>query len=140
MSFKGFLFATALILVGLSSCNKYPDGPAISLASKKARVENTWVIEKAFRNGNDVTNEYSVYTLDLNKDGDANLKATLDFGSFTYQGETNGTWEFNSNKENIIFDYANNDFDNTYRVLRLKKDELWLREIGGEDEIHLQPK
>lgn len=139
MNFRAIAIFTFLIGLGFTSCSKYPDGPAISLKTKKARVENTWVIEKALRNGNDVTDDYSIYTLKLNKDGDANLKATIDFGSFIYQGETNGTWQFNSNKENIIFDYQNNDFDNTYQILKLKTDELWIRELGGEDELHLKP-
>lgn len=140
MKIKSIFFFALLLGVGFTSCKKYPDGPAISLKSKKARVENTWVIEQAIRNGNDVTSDYSIYTLKLNKDGDANLKATVDFGGgFVYQGNTDGTWEFNSNKTNIIFDYENNDFDNVYQILKLKTDELWIREIGGEDELHLKP-
>lgn len=140
MSIKPILFSGLILSIGLVACNKYPDGPAISLKSKKERIANTWKIEKALRNGNDVTSDYSIYTLYTSNDGDANLKATITFGSFTYQGDTDGTWAFNSNKKDkLTLDFENNEFDNVYQILRLKEDELWLREIGGEDELHLIP-
>jgi hypothetical protein len=37
-------------------------------------------------------------------------------------------------------DFENDDADRTYQILRLKEDEMWLREIGGEDELHLMPR
>lgn len=133
-----FLVATLTFLF-LSACNKYPDGPKLSLRSKAERIANTWVIESAIRNGNDVTDQYNIYTLTTTKDGDAELNAKYTIAGFTWEADTDGTWEFNSNKQNIIFDYQNNDADNAYKILRLKEDELWIREIGGEDEIHLKP-
>ncbi len=136
MTIKSAAVLVGIAFFGLTACNKYEDGPKISLRSKKERVANTWVIEKAIRNGNDVTDEYTIYTLTTSKDGDAKLNAAVT-GSFTYT--TDGTWEFNSNKENLIFDYENNNADNTYQILKLKEDELWIREVGGEDELHLQP-
>lgn len=139
MTLKSAIIFFGITLFGLTACNKYEDGPKLSLRSKKERVANTWVIEKAIRNGNDVTDEYEIYTLTTSKDGDAKLNATIVFGGFTYTTNTNGTWEFSSNKEKLIFDYENDDADNTYQILRLKEDELWIRELGGEDELHLKP-
>ena len=139
MKIKPILFVGIVLVSTLMSCSKYADGPAISLRTKKERVAKTWVIKQAIRNGNDVTSDYSAYTLTLTKDGDAQLVATYVFGTATFQGNTNGTWSFESSKEHISFDYQNNDFDNKYQILRLKEDELWIRELGGEDELHLQP-
>ncbi len=139
MRIKPILFVGIILVSSLMSCSKYPDGPSISLRTKKERVANTWVIKQALRNGNDVTSDYTAYTLTLTKDGDAQLVATYVFGTATFQGNTNGTWSFESSKEHIYFDYQNNDFDNKYQILRLKEDELWIRELGGEDELHLQP-
>ncbi len=130
----------AIVTVTLSSCKKYDDGPLISFKSKKDRIANTWEIGKAIRNGNDVTDDYSVYTLTTTADGDAKLVATYvtTFGIFS--GNTDGKCIFESKKELINFDYENDDFDQVYKILRLKDDELWLRAIGGEDELHLVPK
>jgi hypothetical protein len=125
---------------GLSSCNKYEDGKAINLSSKKSRVENTWKIGQALRNGEDVTSDYDEFTLFLSKDGDAQLAALYTFGNFSYETDTDGTWEFKSNKENLYLDFDDDEFDKTYQILKLEKEDLWLREIGGEDELHLVSK
>ncbi|MDC1403953.1 hypothetical protein N8328_06075, partial [Crocinitomicaceae bacterium] len=82
----------------------------------------------------------SGYTLTTTADGDAKLVATYvtSFGAFS--AITDGTWIFESKKELINFDYENDDFDQVYKIMRLKDDELWMRAIGGEDELHLLPK
>jgi hypothetical protein len=140
MTLKPILFALAIVAITLSSCKKYDYGPLISFKSKKERIANTWKVGKAIRNGNDVTNDYSGYTLTTTADGDAKLVATYvtSFGAFS--GNTDGTWIFESKKELINFDYENDDFDQVYKIMRLKDDELWMRAIGGEDELHLLPK
>lgn len=139
MLVKKHLFLVAFVGLVLVSCNKYSEGPMVSLRSKSERVANTWKIKQAFRNGNDVTGEYTAYTLTLSKDGDASLVASYLILGATFTFNTNGTWQFNSDKTNLIFDYENNDADNQYQILKLKEDEMWLREVGGEDEIHIQP-
>ena len=117
---------------------KYEEGPKITLLTKKARMENTWNIEKAMDGGEDVTSEYDNYTLELEKDGDAKLTAEYTAGPFAYTGNTDGTWEFENSKENVKFDYEDDDADQSYQILKLTSDELWLREIGGDLELHLK--
>ena len=133
------IFTIAMIMGTLGSCSKYEEGPSLSLRSKKARVANTWKIDKAYRNGNDVTNDYDQYSLYMNKDGDARLVAIYKSGNFTFEAETDGTWKLESDKEDLNLDFENNDADRKYQILRLKEKELWLREQGGEDELHLIP-
>lgn len=112
----------------------------VSLKSKKERVSNTWKIEKAYRNGNDVTSDYDQYELQMLTDGDARLVAIYTFGDFTFEAETDGTWNFQNDKEEIRLDFENDDADNVYQILKLKEKELWIREKGGEDELHLIPR
>lgn len=141
MKISKWIALTGIVsIIALGSCKKYEDGPAISLKSKKERVANTWRIEQAFRNGEDVTSDYDEYTLFTQKDGDAELAALYSFGAFSYEYETQGTWDFESNNEIIAFDYQDNDADVKYQILRLEEDALWLREQGGEDELHLVSK
>ncbi len=139
MKTKIILFTGLFIAAGLTSCSKYEDGPALSLRSKKERISNTWKIEKAFRSGEDVTADYDQYVLTLTKDGDARLVAIYTSGAFTFEYETNGTWKFENSKEVLVLDFEDNGADRKYQILRLKEDELWLREQGGEDELHLIP-
>lgn len=130
------LFALASVTTG---CKKYEDGPLISLRSKKARVANTWKIDKAYDNGSDVTGEYDQYVLQLNEDGYAKLTAEYDYSGFTFSGSTEGRWSFEGDKENLKMDFENNDADGTYKILRLKEDEMWLEEAGNGRELHLKP-
>lgn len=136
--FFAAIFFAAAAGVTTSGCEKkYEDGPLISLRSKKDRVANTWIVEKAYdENGDDVTNEYERYELRLTKDGDAELRATYFGATF----DTEGTWSFRSNKNNIFLDFENNSADRNYEILRLKNDEFWLQKTDGSKELHLEPK
>lgn len=136
---KILLFSAMFLTVSMFSCSKYEEGPALSLRSKKERIANTWKIEKAYRSGQDVTEDYDQYLLTMGKDGDASLLATYTSGAFTFQFQTNGTWKFENSKEVLVLDFEDDDADAKYQILRLKEDELWLREQGGEDELHLIP-
>lgn len=141
MKIKNILLGGALLsLFVLPSCNKYEEGPGVSLRSKTERVSNTWMIDQAFRNGEEVTDEYDEFTLRTTKDGDAELAAIYSAGSFSFEYETDGTWSFKDNKETLELDFENDDADNSYQILRLAEDELWIRENGGEDELHLKPR
>ena len=135
---KRIAIILALTIVG-TSCKKYEEGPFISFRSKKERVANTWKIDKAYENGQETTGSYDQYRLYMSKDGDASLTSIYSTSNFTAEFETDGTWMFVNNKENIQFDYQDDDADETYQILKLKENELWLREKGGEVELRLVP-
>lgn len=134
-----WLMLTFIGGIALSSCSKYEDGPAFSLRSKKERIANTWKVEKAYDNGNDVTSYFDQYELEMLTDGDASLAALYTLGDLTFEFQTNGTWSLESSNEDLRLDFENNAADKTYEILRLKEDELWLREKGGTLELQLMP-
>lgn len=117
--------------LAFSSCGKYEEGPAFSLASKKSRLVNVWQLDKAFVDGQEVTltaddkDDYIEFTKD-NK-----VKATWVNQNQTYTLE--GTWEFDDKKENIITTYAimGQTVKDTSKILRLKSKELWLEYKDG---------
>ncbi|MFL5752160.1 MAG: lipocalin-like domain-containing protein [Bacteroidia bacterium] len=132
-----------IITIGLTSvsCNKYEDGPKLSLRTKKARLSGDWKIEKVLYNGTDVTSSSvaflgSNYELDLEKDG--KLKESGNGFSYT------GTWKLGEDKDDVEFKYDNNPGSATgeesYRILKLKNKELWLKHTssnGDVSETHL---
>lgn len=135
---------TTTIAIGLSaltlaSCKKYEEGPGISLKSRTERVANTWEVEEAMNNGNDVSSDFDRYQLTMLSDDDATLVALYSIGDLSFEFETDGTWEFQDNQEKIFLDFENDDADRTFVILRLMEDELWLREQGEDLEIHLKP-
>ncbi len=131
--------AIGLSALIITSCNKYDDGPAISLKSRTERVANTWEVEEAMNDGNDVSSDFDQYQLTMLSDGDATLVALYSIGDLSFEFETDGTWEFQDNQEKIFLDFENDDADRTFVILRLMEDELWLREQGGDLELHLRP-
>lgn len=131
--------AVSLLLVA-ASCSKYEDGPMVSLRSKKARVANDWTFVKVTDDGEDVTDSYDEFELTLQEDGDASLVAQYDWGDFSFEFETDGTWMLTDNKEVLELDFESDDADEEYQILRLTENELWLREKGGDREFELEGK
>lgn len=110
----------------LSSCNKYEDGPKLSLRSKKARLANDWTMEKYLVNDVDSTSYYSA--------GFNNAVLTIEKDekySFTNAaGTVSGTWELGEDKDDIRMQQTAptvGSGEDSYRILRLKEKELWLR-------------
>jgi hypothetical protein len=136
MKKRNILLPMLVILVSITACKKYEEGPAVSLRSKKERVENKWKIAQALDNGKDVTNDYNQYDLDLTSGGAATLTAKYAIGAGTFEYTTEGNWSFVSDKENISFDFDNNDADGVYKILMLKEKEMWLRDVDGSPELH----
>lgn len=138
-TFKISAITLLLVLIGFTSC-KYEEGPAISVRSKKERMANTWKVVKAMDNGEDVTSHYDQYELQMLVDGDASIAAIYTSGNFSFEYESNGTWTFANNKEELMLDFEDDAADNTYQILKLEEKELWLREKGEDTELHLEPK
>ena len=131
-----YLIIAFLTSVVFTSC-KYEEGPVISLQSKTARVANHWKAEKVFDNGKDVTSDYDQYELIFAENGSATLVAKYKFGGASLTVDTKGTWSFEDAKETLKTVYENKDANRTYTILKLKSNEMWLKEKGGTVEYHL---
>jgi len=137
--FSFIMLAMAFMaLATFSSCGKYEDGPGFSLSSKKARVANTWVIEKCMVNGQDITAAFLVFlgthSLEFKKDGSY---------EFIVDGDREtGTWSFDSKKENLELMKSGSTTKFLQKITRLTGDEMWLVEDDGTDktEYHYKSK
>ncbi|XOV67829.1 MAG: hypothetical protein ACFHU9_01395 [Fluviicola sp.] len=128
---------SASTLVG---CQKYEDGPMLSLTPRTERVANTWKITYAEQNGEDVSNDYEQYELYLTTDGEAQLDAVYSAFGSEFTTSTEGIWMFTNDEENILFDFEDDSQDDTYEILRLKNEELWLHDLDRDLELRLIPK
>ncbi len=120
-----FLAATIVTVLNFSSCSKYEDGPKFSLRTKKARLTGEWEV---VRIGNETFPQdgYSV-EMEFEKEGDFRYTYSYDSYSYSY----NGTWEFSSDKEEVDIIIDNNV--ETFEILRLKNDELWLEDSNNTE-------
>ena len=132
------ILLTALTLgIALSSCNKYEDGPSISLRSRAARVAGDWKVKKATSDGQDVTSILTGFNYSINYTKDGNYTATM-----TFMGTTDtekGTWEFYDNDTKMISTDAAGLKD-TMAITMLKNAEMHLKSLDGKDELQLEAK
>lgn len=126
-SFKFILSILTVVLV-LSGCNKYEEGPGLSLLTKKARITGLWEAESKTTKAGKVTFYSDKITLKINKD-DSFLRQ-----NHTLKTTEKGTWTFTSEKESIVLTYKKNG--NVYveelEIVRLKNNEFWYRNSGGD--------
>ncbi len=120
------LFALALALV-LPSCGKYEEGPSLSCRSKKARLVNEWKIDKYYENAIDITATFTSYepNLLMNIKEDGTIVNTYSDPSGVPVSWAS-TWEFNSDKSGVVI--TTGGVSSTFDILRLKNDELWLKQ------------
>lgn len=134
-----------LAIVGIAlffiNCSKYPEGPSLSLKSKKNRITNFWEYEKHFdEDGRESTDpRYQIISYEIKKDGTVIYKDGGDFPS-----SEEGTWSFTNNKENILMDFGNlayPDLKNAFnfKIIKLKSKELWIKD-WNDHIIHYVPK
>ncbi|CAN5269222.1 hypothetical protein BH09BAC5_BH09BAC5_09580 [soil metagenome] len=150
MKKTGFLLI--IFIFTFASCKKYEDGPTISLYSKKHRIVNIWGIEQVFETAQNGTktdkttayqNYYYNYYMALTKENDYTVAY---FINSIVSYEENGTWKFNSTKTNILFTNSNSNpssIGSDWTILKLKKDELWMQTINGNNtivEVHFKPR
>jgi hypothetical protein len=138
---KSKLLFTGIILVALiamEGCKKYPDGPSMTLRSKKDRLANEWVIQKVITNEVDVT----VFWVNTYPDFLWNIRKDYYYELLTNGITTEGTWALDEEKEEIIFTENNSPTPEVYTIYKLKHNELWLyRVVGGDEtEVHLTTK
>lgn len=148
---SAFIFLSFTLL--FSECKKYPDGPALSLRSKKERIANTWKVNQLKIDGVDSTSYYTNllqdYTITFTKSGNYTISYYISIPSFgNIPNSENGTWAFSSNKENLdlkpssIF-LGDLPSQSTWQILKLYEKELWLSSSnfnGKKTEFHLLPK
>lgn len=135
----GIVLLMAAITVLGNSCQKYPDGPGISLRSRAERVANSWRVEKYLRNDIDQTAYF--LTDKINYVETFTLDGSWSVSYFDYkdnkQRSSGGTWQF-ANDERQILRVTDNDAQ-LFNIMRLKEKELWFWYIdnGDKREYHL---
>ncbi len=113
------------------------------MMTKKARLENSWVIAMVMENDStdktiEYQNTYKNYNMVINKDGT--------YGSLYKLNGTDvpdaGKWRFSPDKTIVVFN-GNQGGANEWKILRLKKRELWVIDNnfnGKKVEFHFIPK
>lgn len=126
-------FLSLILIVSLSSCKKYENGPSLSFRSRTARLENNWKVASYTINGIDFTTALTSinYTESYDKDGNYAYSSSVDSGS--------GKWAFQSDDEQIKRSGVSGQSSVDLFILKLKVRDFWYYFLDGNDrhEIHL---
>lgn len=120
-----------MTISSLQSCQKYADGPSISLRTRTERVANNWKVENYKINGSDYTSLVASYTESFSK----SESYSYDWGSIN--GE--GTWKFINDDEEIQLTGNDNQSSRKLFILKLEEKSFWYYYMDGDDkhELHL---
>ena len=140
---------TLALITALFSCKKYPEGPALTIRSKKGRVANKWKIDKFLIGGVDSAAFYAAEgtRIEFTKDGKVTATQVETNGVQLKTTNYTGIWEFADDKKVlgwIISDDSSNDVDTSgFNILKLKEKEMWLEDEDNNPkkttELHLTP-
>jgi len=131
------------IVMSVSSCRKYEEGPNISLRTKKARITNNWRYESAQVNGTEVSLDpyYAKQKHYFYRDGKY-IQTIID--PVTLEARNlQGTWTIYDNDRKIAITVkippANLDSTSNYSILKLFEKQMWLRTTDNVREYHFVP-
>ncbi len=137
------LFFAFVLVVSISSCRKYEEGPNVSLRTKKARVTNNWKYESAQVNGVEVSLDpyYAKQKHYFYRDGKY-IQTIID--PITLEARNiQGTWALYDNDRKIAITTKNfsGNIDSTsdYNILKLFEKQMWLRTVDNSREFHFSP-
>ena len=137
------LFFAFVIVVGISSCRKYEEGPNISLRTKKARITNNWRYESAEVNGMEVSSDpfYAKQKHYFYRDGKY-IQTIIDPVSLEARN-LQGSWLLYDNDKKIAITVkippAYLDSTSNYSILKLYEKQMWLRTTDNSREYHFTP-
>ena len=142
---RNFFLVAVVLLLTMSGCKKYPEGPGLSFRSKKARLCQDWKLEQYIYDGNDYTDHlfqtFDTYEMNISKNGSMYLFTStyMQSNGTTHTVQVNGTWEFSDDKRTLYF-WESSTVDNqqsqpiaggvrhTYQILKLYEKEFAIQE------------
>jgi hypothetical protein len=134
MKTKKFVLAiilTGSVILGMQSCQKYSDGPLISLNSRTSRVANIWKVDNYKVNDVDLTSLVTDYSETYSTDGNYSYQWGIIGGT--------GNWVFQNHDEEILITGIENQSTVTLYIQKLEAKQFWYYIMDGIDkkEFHM---
>lgn len=124
----------SIIFLSFTTLDKAKFNTLFSFLSRTELIINNWKIERAYENGKDVTSYYDQFELDILKGGTFKTQFTNLGKSFEYSNKH--SWTYSKSKQEIAFNCENNYNEGVYKITKLAKNEMWLKNIKGTTELH----
>lgn len=111
------MLITLLSMFLFHGCQKYENGPMLSLRTRTERVSNQWVVDNYKINGADYTSLLTSYDETFTKNGAYSYSWSLFNGS--------GTWKFQNNDMEILLSGNDSQSSRTLFILKLEEKSFW---------------
>jgi hypothetical protein len=121
---KLILALVIAIMLNISSCKKYEEGPGFSLKSKIARLTGEWEVVEIDKI--DIPADEKII-LEFEKDGDFKFAYEYYYNSYSYKGN----WEWASDKESLNIDMDGDIVK--WDILKLTNKELWFENESDQE-------
>jgi hypothetical protein len=121
----------SLMIFGAQSCQKYDDGPLISLSSRTSRVANNWKVDNYKVNDVDYTSLVADYKETFTTDHNYSYTWGILGGT--------GTWAFENDYAEVRITGTDNLASQTLYILKLEQKQFWYYIMDGSDkkEYHM---
>lgn len=131
-----FLFSLGLVFL-LGACNKYNEGPAFSLLTRKARISNDWTLQSYTKDGTELFDvNAEEQNLSIEKDGSySGTIITTELGQLQ-STSTNGTWTFENSQSDVNFLPAESLLGVTYEIILLKNKTMKIRQTDFNNVVY----
>ena len=131
--------ALVMIALAFASCKRYDDGPSLTLASKKSRISNDWVLDKYYAGDQDITTMATVQSV-----WSGTVWSIEKNGKYSVSGGwvDTGTWSFTSKKGDVTF-ASSSGTTTDYVILKLESKSLWMEVLnssGSYDKLYFKQK
>jgi hypothetical protein len=126
-----------MVLFFLGSCNKYSEGPAFSLLTRKARISNDWTLQSYTKDGTELfsINE-SEQNLSIEKDGTFSGSIISSSLGQLQSTTTHGTWTFENSQADVNFMENETLLGTTYKIMLLKNKTLKIRQTDFNNAVY----
>ena len=131
-----FLFSLVIVFI-LGACNKYSEGPAFSLLTRKARISNDWTLQSYTKDGTELFDvNAEEQNLSIEKDGSySGTIITTELGQLQ-STSTNGTWTFENSQSDVNFLPAESLLGVTYEIILLKNKTMKIRQTDFNNVVY----
>ena len=129
------LFSLMVVFI-LSACNKYSEGPAFSLLTRKARISNDWTLQSYTKDGTDLfdTNAQE-QNLSIEKDGTFSSTNIMTALGQLQSTSSYGTWSFENSQAEVTFMDNESLLGVTYEIILLKNKTLKIRQTDFNNAV-----
>ena len=131
-----FIFSLVIVLL-LGACNKYSEGPAFSLLTRKARISNDWTLQSYTKNGTELFDiNAEEHNLSIERDGSYSETTITNVLGQLQSTSNHGTWTFENSQSDVNLLPTESLLGVTYEIVLLKNKTMKIRQTDFNNAVY----